>query len=91
MQRTDKISVPKLFDLSQPDAVAIRSTLGGGWIVPLTPAGTQALMEFFDEEPAPIPVCSGEGGALLGYLVEPWQSADLAEHLHACNCAWKVN
>jgi hypothetical protein len=80
------MNAPKLFDLSKPDAEAIPSSFGGGWIVPLTPAGTQALMEFFGEEPTDIaPI------ARRGYIVEPYQSGDLAEHLHNCNCAWKVN
>jgi hypothetical protein len=77
---------PKLFDLNNPDVLAIRSTFGGGWAIPLTPAGAQALVEFFGEKPTEIPILEQP----LGYIVEPFQSGDLAEHLLSCNCAWRV-
>lgn len=75
-----------VFDLSKPDAEAIRSPMGGGWIIPLTPAGTQALLEFYGEEAEALDPLGGR----CGYLVEPYQSGDLAEHLRSCDCAWRV-
>lgn len=76
----------KLFDLSQPDAEAISSPMGGGWIVPLTPAGSQVLADYFDEEPTELAPLGGRAG----YIVEPTETADIADHLRANNCAWRV-
>jgi hypothetical protein len=76
-----------VFDLANPGAEAIRSTFGGGWIIPLTPAGSMALADFFDEEPAELPRLGGRAG----YIVEPYQAGDLAEHLRAAGVAWKVS
>lgn len=78
--------VPKLFDLSQPDAKVIPSVFGGGWIIPLTPAGSQALMDFFGEEPSELAPLGGTAG----YIVEPYRAGDLAEYLHERKCAWRV-
>lgn len=66
------MSAPRIFDVQ-----TIRSSFGGGWVIPLTPMGTQALMEFFGEEPdelAPL-------GGTAGYIVEPWQGTDLIEFM----------
>jgi hypothetical protein len=76
-----------VFDLANPGAEAIRSPMGGGWIVPLTPAGSMALADFFDEEPVELAPLGGRAG----YIVEPYQAGDLAEHLRAAGVAWKVS
>lgn len=76
-----------VFDLANPGAEAISSTFGGGWIIPLTPAGSMALADFFDEEPAELAPLGGRAG----YIVEPYQTGDLAEHLRAAGVAWKVS
>lgn len=75
-----------IFDLSKPGARAIPSSFGGGWIVPLTPAGTQALMKFFDDEPAPLDPIGGDAG----WIVEPQQTSDLAVHLREAGVAWEI-
>lgn len=76
-----------VFDLSKPGARAIQSrSFGGGWIVPLDAAGTQALHEFFGEDATPLAPLGNE----KGYVVEPHQTQELAEHLRACNVAWKI-
>lgn len=75
-----------IFDLSKPGAKAIASSFGGGWIVPLTLDGSRALMEFFDEEPAPLAPLGGE----VGYIVEPNQTNDLAVHLREADVAWSI-
>ena len=75
-----------VFDLSKPGAKAVRSTFGGGWIIPLDAAGIQALREFFGEDASPIAPLGGE----VGYIVEPYQSGELAEHLRCCNVAWEI-
>lgn len=75
-----------IFDLSNPGAKVIPSGFGGGWILPLDAAGIQALHEFFGEPAQPIYPLGDE----LGYIVEPWQSQDLAEHLRSCNVAWEL-
>ena len=75
-----------IFDLSKPDAEVIRSPMGGGWIIPLTPAGSQALMEFFDEEPSELAPLGGRAG----YIVEPYDGVPLGEFLHNRKCAWRV-
>ena len=75
-----------IFDISEPGARVVRSTFGGGWIVPLDAAGFQALQEFFDEPAAPLAALCGD----IGYIVESWQSEDLAEHLRSCNVSWEI-
>lgn len=80
------VKVAKLFDLSQPDAEAIRSPMGGGWIVPLSPDGSRALADYFDAEPTYLAPLGGR----YGYIVEPSEGADLADHLRANACAWVV-
>lgn len=69
------------------DAEVIKSSFGGGWIVPLTPAGSMALADFFDEEPVELAPLFGRAG----YIVEPYQSGELAEHLRAADLTWKVS
>jgi hypothetical protein len=76
-----------VFDLANPGADVIRSPMGGGWIVPLTPEASQSLMEFFDEEPSELAPLGGRSG----YIVEPYQAGILAEHLRAAGIAWKVD
>lgn len=75
-----------VFDLSKPGARAIASPMGGGWVVPLDAAGIQALAEFFGEPATALAPLGGQ----KGYVVEPFQSAELAEHLRACNVAWEI-
>lgn len=76
--------------MSKPDALTIPCHgFGGGWIIPLTPAGSIALADFFDEEPAQIPVPIGEGGFPLGYIIEPNEMEILAEHLQASSITWE--
>jgi hypothetical protein len=81
------------FDLSKPGVGVTRSPMGGGWVWPLNKDGRHALRSFFEEDPAPIPVTvmNGDGElSCVGYVVEPWQSAELADHLRASGVAWTV-
>lgn len=75
-----------VFDLSKPGVAVMRSTFGGGWAWPLNDAGESALHEFFDEDPAPLAPLGGH----VGYIIEPHEAADLAEHLRASGVAWEV-
>lgn len=75
-----------VFDLSKPGVEVCASSFGGGWVFPLDAAGTQALHEFFDEKPAPL----APHGGRSGYIVEPQEASDLAEHLRSCNVAWEI-
>lgn len=80
-----------VFDLSKPGARVVASSFGGGWIIPLDAAGLQACAEFFGQQPHTLkPFVGGTGEHTKGYIVEPYQSADLAEHLRACNVAWEI-
>lgn len=76
-----------LFEKPVPEADArvYASPFGGGWIVPLTPKGEQALIEFFGEEPADLPPIG-----LRGFIVEPWQAEELAGHLTDQELTWSV-
>jgi hypothetical protein len=74
------------FDLSNPHVRAVASPMGGGWAIPLTEEGTDALTDFFGEPPAPI---APLGGA-EGYIVEPYQAVDVADHLRGAGLAWAV-
>jgi hypothetical protein len=67
------------------DAQTIPSSFGGGWIIPLTPAGSMALADFFDEEPAELAPLGGT----VGYIVEPYQVGDLAEHMTNAGLTWE--
>lgn len=87
----ERESEARVFELSKPDVGVIQSSFGGGWVWPLNAVGTQALRKFFGEEPASIPVMGNEGAALLGYIVEPYQAGDLAEHLRSAGIVWKVD
>lgn len=75
-----------LFDLSNPCAKAIRSPMGGGWIIPLNDEGEDVLERFFGEPPAPIKPLGGQ----LGYIVEPHDSGPLAEYFLESGHAWTV-
>lgn len=77
-----------VFDLSKPHATVTRSSMapGGGWIVPTTDEGREALAEFFGEAPADLAPLGGESG----YIVEPYQSGDLAEFMRERGLAWEV-
>lgn len=81
------MSPSRLFDWSQPDAVVIECNwTGGGWIIPLTPAGSEALLEFFDEEPCELAPLGGRAG----YIVEPNEAGELTEYLQNAGIAWRV-
>lgn len=75
-----------VFEKAMPSVAVTRSSFGGGWAVALNAAGTQALHEFFGDEPVEQPALGGT----LGYIVEPYQAVDLAEHLRSCNCEWEI-
>jgi hypothetical protein len=67
------------------DVEIIRAPMGGAWACPLTDSGEATLRGFFQEEPAELrPLCDR-----IGYIVEPFECALLAEHLQACNVAWE--
>lgn len=57
------------------DATFTGSSFGGGWIVPHTDDGRDFLEGFFNDVPAPLMPLGGEEG----YIVEPYEVADLAE------------
>lgn len=64
----------------------MRAPMGGGWAWGLNNKGAQALFEFYQEPPAEI----GPLGGQVAYIVEPQDTADLAEHLRGAGIAWKV-
>lgn len=74
------------FDLSKPGVAVQASTFGGGWAWPLNEKGREALRAYFGENPVPLRPLDGR----KGYIVEPYDAHDLAEHLRACEVAWKV-
>lgn len=64
----------------------IRAPFGGAWACPLTDAGTTALQSFFDEGPEELrPLCDR-----IGYIVEPFECAMLAEHLKGAGVEWEL-
>lgn len=77
-----------VFDLSKPGAKVIKSTFGGGWIVPLNDEGERILAEYFGPE-NPISELAPIDGQ-RGWIVEPHDAADLAEYLKSENLAWEV-
>lgn len=78
-------SRPHYDRLLKPHARAVRSSFGGGWIIPLTEDGRHTLSEFFDEPPAYIAPLDAEG-----WIVEPQDAAGVADALRAANLAWEV-
>lgn len=76
-----------MFDLSNPGVRTIRSPMGGGWAIPINDDGEAALEGFFGEPPYTIQPL----GNLQGYIVEPNEAADLAEHLRDAGVAWTVS
>ena len=76
-----------VFDLSKPAVRAVKSTFGGGWVVPLNDDGRRVLLEYFQEQPTAIAPL----GNVLGYIVEPQDAADLADYLYAEKIAWEVS
>lgn len=72
------------------DARVIRSSFGGGWVIPLSPAGSQVLLEFFNSEPGEIPVAATESTWAQGYIVEPYQVESLAQFMISHDCVWRV-
>lgn len=82
-----------VFKRAIPSVAVTRSSFGGGWAWALNAAGEQALREFYNgEDPAEIPVLAtyGQRGFAKGYIVEPHESEDLAEHLRSCNLEWEI-
>jgi hypothetical protein len=75
-----------LFDLSKPCVKAIRSTFGGGWVIPLNEEGEDVLERFFEEPAAPLAPLGNQ----LGYIVEPADAGELAEYLRESGRAWSV-
>jgi hypothetical protein len=68
------------------DVEIIRAPFGGAWACPFTDDGESALQGFFGEEPTELrPLCDR-----VGYIVEPYQMADLAEHLRADGATWEI-
>ena len=72
---------------SAPDVQMIRAPMGGAWALPITDEGEAALVDFFDDEAAPI---APLGGA-AGYIVEPYQGGDLVEYLADIGCSWTAH
>lgn len=66
-------------------ARVLRAPMGGAWIVPLTDEGREMLAGFFGEAPASLAPISA-----VGWIVEPYQTGDLAEALRAAGMAWEV-
>lgn len=75
-----------VFDLSKPAVKAIRSPMGGGWVVPLNLVGRKALASYFQSQPTEISPLGGQEG----WIVEPQDAADLAEYLRSEGIAWEV-
>lgn len=73
-------------DLENTCAQFIHGPFGGGWIVPLTDEGHEALAEYYGEPAAPIAPL----GDVLGYIVEPYVTVDLAEYFMREGLAWEL-
>lgn len=76
-----------VFDLSKPCIKAIKSTFGGGWVVPLNDYGRLVLSEYYGEPPVDLPAVVG---VPKGYIVEPQDAGELAEYLRSEGVAWEV-
>lgn len=77
----------KVFDVGKPGVRVVPSPFGGGWALPISPAGVDALADYFGEPAAPLAPLGGQ----QGYIVEPVQSSELAEFLRAQGVAWTVD
>lgn len=67
------------------DVEIIRAPMGGAWACPLTDCGESSLHGFFGEEPTELrPLCDR-----VGYIVEPFEIALLAEHLSGDGVTWE--
>jgi hypothetical protein len=77
-----------VFDLSKPAVKAIKSSFGGGWVVPLNDDGRRVLTEYYGPE-NPISELPPLGNE-LGWIVEPQDAEDLAEYLRGEGIAWEV-
>lgn len=75
-----------VFDLSKPAVKAIKSSFGGGWVIPLNDDGRRVLFEYYGEPPAPLQPLEW----CEGYIVEPQDAGDLAEYLRGEGIAWEV-
>lgn len=75
-----------VFDRSKPAVTAIKSTFGGGWVVPLNDDGRRVLLEYYGKQPVGIAPLGG----LLGYIVEPQDADALADYLHSEKITWEV-
>lgn len=74
-----------VFEKPVPDVRSTRSGFGGGWLVPLTPYGSQVLLDYYQEEPAPIAPLGGT----LGYIVEPQDAEDVTNYLKSEGVKWE--
>lgn len=80
------MSAAPVFDLSRPGVRVTPSTFGGGWAVPITQEGTDALYDYFRAKAEPLAPLGGTAG----YIVEPSESPALAEYLRSHGVAWEV-
>ncbi len=72
------VRVIPIFDLSKPGCVRV---------IPITDRGEDVLERFFEAPPYSIAPLDGE----IGYIVEPHESAPLAEYLHDAGVAWVID
>lgn len=81
-----------VFDLSKPAVKAVKSSFGGGWVIPLNDDGRRVLAEYYGEPATEIPVLAqrGQRGFALGYIVEPQDASDLADYLYSEKIAWEI-
>lgn len=70
----------------QNEARVVRSTFGGGWIVPTSDRARDILAKFFGEPATPLQALCGD----LGYIVEPVDIESLATVLRAWGIRWEV-
>lgn len=75
------------FDLSKPEARAIPSGFGGGWIIPLTDRAKEFLSNWFREILEPLAPLGGQ----VGFIVEPRQTGDLANALIEAGIPWEIS
>ncbi len=77
-----------LEDKTESGVLVVKSDFGGGWVIALNVAGARALFKFFGEKPSTL--SAGFSVGQKGYVVEPYKSQELADHLRACNVTWEV-
>ncbi len=72
--------------MSAPAIKMVKSTFGGGWVIPLNLIGRRALAAYYQEAPTEITPLGGE----QGWIVEPQDAGDLAEYLKGEGIAWEI-